>query len=47
MQETRIWSWAWEDTLEKEMATHFVFLPGKSHGQEEPCKQHSQVSEVI
>ena len=22
----------WEDPLEKEMATHFVFLPGKSHG---------------
>ena len=22
-----------EDPLEKEMATHLVFLPGKSHGQ--------------
>ena len=23
----------WEDPLEKEMATHSIFLPGKSHGQ--------------
>jgi len=25
-----------EDPLEKEMATHPVFLPGKSHGQKSP-----------
>ena len=24
---------SWEDPLEKEMATHPVFLPGQSHGQ--------------
>ena len=29
----RIWSLGWEDALKKEMATHSVFLPGKSHGQ--------------
>ena len=23
----------WEDLLEKEMAIHSIFLPGKSHGQ--------------
>ena len=39
MQETLVQSLGWEDTLEKEMATHsvfgvfFFFLPGKSHGQ--------------
>ena len=24
---------AWEDSLEKEMATRSIFFPGKSHGQ--------------
>ena len=33
MQETQVQSLGWEDPLEKEMATHSVFLPGKSHGQ--------------
>ena len=32
MQETLVWSLAWEDPLEKEMATHSSFLPGESHG---------------
>ena len=32
-QETRVRSLSWEEPLEKEMATHSVFLPGKSHGQ--------------
>ena len=32
MRETRVWSLGPEDPLEKEMATHPVFLPGKSHG---------------
>ena len=32
MQETRVQFLGWEDLLEKEMATHSVFLPGKSHG---------------
>ena len=30
---TQVQSLGWEDPLEKEMATHTVFLPGKSHGQ--------------
>ena len=31
MQETQVQSLAQEDPLEKEMATHFSILPGKSH----------------
>ena len=30
---TWVQSLGWEDPLEKEMATHSVFLPGKYHGQ--------------
>ena len=30
--ETQVPSLGWEDPLEKEMATHSVFVPGKSHG---------------
>ena len=36
MQETQeMWvpSLAWEDPLEKEIATHSIFLPGKFYGQ--------------
>ena len=33
MQETWVWSLAGEDPLEKEMATHPIFLPQNSHGQ--------------
>ena len=33
MQETRVQSLGWKDPLEKEVATHSVLLPGKSHGQ--------------
>ena len=33
MQETQVWSLGQEDPLEKEMPTHSVFLPGKSHRQ--------------
>ena len=33
MQETWVRSLGREDPLEKEMATHFVFLPGESHRQ--------------
>ena len=33
MQATWVQSLGWEDPLEKEMATHSIFLPGKSHGQ--------------
>ena len=31
-----IWSLGWEDSLEEEMATHPVFLPGESPWTEEP-----------
>ena len=30
MQEAQFRSLVWEDSLEKEMATHSIFLPGKS-----------------
>ena len=33
MQEMKGGSLGGEDPLEKEIATHSVFLPGKSHGQ--------------
>ena len=33
MQEMQVQFLGQEDTLEKEMATNLVFLPGKSHGQ--------------
>jgi len=33
MWETWVRFLGWEDSLEKEMATTPVFLPGKSHGQ--------------
>ena len=33
MWETQVRSLGQDDPLEKEMATHSIFLPGKSHGQ--------------
>ena len=36
MQETRIRSLGWEDTLEKEVATHSNILAWKIPGTEEP-----------
>ena len=33
MQEMQVRSLGQEDPLEKEMATHSIFLPGKFHGQ--------------
>ena len=33
IQETQVQSLGWEDPLERGMATHSIFLPGKSHGQ--------------
>jgi len=33
VQEMWVWSLGWEDLLEKEMGTHSVFLPRKSHGE--------------
>ena len=35
MQEMWAFSLGWEDPLEKEMATHSVFLPGKPNRKEE------------
>ena len=32
MQETQVRSLGWEDPLEKEMASHSVFLPGEFQG---------------
>ena len=54
MQETRIRSLGWEDLLEKEMATHSVFLPGESHGQRslagyspQGCKESDTADEQL
>ena len=33
MQETQVQSLGQEDSLEKEMATALIFLPGESHGE--------------
>ena len=33
IQETQVQFLAWENPLEKRMATHPVFLPGESHGE--------------
>ena len=40
MQELWIPSLGQEDPLEKDMATHFTFLPGKSHGQRSLAAVH-------
>ena len=40
-----IWSLGWEDSLEEEMATHPVFLPGESPWTEEPGMLQSTVSQ--
>ena len=41
VQETRVQSLDQENTLEKEMATQLVFLPGKFPGQRSPAvKDH-------
>ena len=36
MRETKVQSLSWNDPLEEDMATHLVFLPGKSPWTEEP-----------
>ena len=33
IQETQVWSLGEDDPLEKEMATHSIFMPRESHGQ--------------
>ena len=52
MQEIQVSSLGQEDPLEKEMATHPVFLPGESHGQRSlagnclwGCKSWTQLSD--
>ena len=32
MQESRVQSLSWQDPLDKDMATHSMFLSGESHG---------------
>ena len=54
-QETRVRSLSREDPLEKDMATHSVFLPGKSHNQGKPgglyspcgCKSQTRLSDSV
>ena len=41
MQESRVQSLSWQDPLDKEMATHSMFLSGESHGQGEPGELQS------
>ena len=43
MQETRVQSLGQEDPLEEEMATHSVFLSGKSHGQRKKKAEEEMV----
>jgi len=38
MRENRVQSLGWEDTLEKEMATHSSILAWKIPWMEEPCE---------
>ena len=45
MQATQVWSLAWEDALEKEMATHFSTLAWKIPWTEEPCRLQSMGSQ--
>ena len=39
MQDTQVQSLSWKDPLEKGTATHWVFLPGESHGQRQDTVQ--------
>ena len=47
MQETRVQSLGWEDTLEKEMATHFNILAWKISWTEEPGGLQSMGSQRV
>ena len=42
MQETQVQSLSWDDSLEKGMATHTVFLPRECHGQRSPAGHNPQ-----
>ena len=47
MQETWVWSLAWEDPLEKAMATHSSILAWKIPWMEEPGRLHSMWSQRV
>ena len=47
MQATRVWFPAWEDALEKEMATHSSTLAWKIPRTEEPCRLQSMGSQRV
>ena len=47
MQETRVQSLGWEDTLEKEMATHSSILAWRIPRTEEPGKLQSMESQRV
>ena len=47
MQESRVQSLSWQDPLDKEMATHSIFLSGESHGQGEPGELQSVGSKRV
>ena len=47
MQETQLWSLSWEDTLEKEMATHSSILAWKIPWMEEPGRLQSTGSQRV
>ena len=47
MQETWVWSLAWEDPLEKAMATHYSILAWKIPWMEEPGRLHSMWSQRV
>ena len=47
MQETRVQSLGWEDTLEKEMATHSSILASEIPWTEEPGRLQSMGSQRV
>ena len=47
MQETWVLSLSWEDSLEKEMATHFSILVWKIPWMEEPGRLQSMGSQRV
>ena len=47
MQGTRVQSLGQENPLEKEMATHSIFLPGESHGQRSLVGMQSMGSQRV
>ena len=47
MQETQVRSLGWEDSLEKEMATHSSTVAWKIQWPEEPCRLQSMGSKRV